>query len=794
MKFSWRWSIRKQLSLLILSLTLVTGLLGYGAFLIYDLHKQQVELEHQASLIAHVLSENFARALLQDDIQVISDIHRSLNNFDLLKSAIIFNRQGQPAFQFSRDNEVVNPDELSLSNNRLLYWDDKQINIYQPLNYGASHIGDAWFSFELQGMLDRLKNDLPIIMLIAICMLLVSYALSNLVASSFTTPIFNLINFFETTEKLDGIKDRPSWKKKNEFGRLYDEINLMLNRIEEDHENLKIAAVAFETETGMVVTDAQQRILQVNRAFTRITGYSKEEAKGGSPKLLQSGRHPISFYQTMWDSLQSRKYWEGEIWNRNKSGDVYPERLTIQAILNDHGETAYYVGSFIDLSDLKKAEAKVEYLGLYDPLTGLANRKLFINQVQIVIQSQCNNENPSYAAIYCFDLDNLRLINESFGHALGDLLLVEVSQRLKQFFGERGFIARLDSDLFAVLQITNVLSFDEATLAVEQYAEQMLKKINNHYQLDDKQVVTFAKAGLSLFKSPAQTAQEVLHQAESALYQVKQSLDSRIGFFDPAAENLARDYLEIQEAMVNSLADGHFELYYQVQCDSNASVLGAEALLRWNHPEKGLIPPDQFIPTAERSRLILPLGAWVLRQACMQLALWQQNKKTGSWTVAVNVSALQFQQGDFIDQVLHCIRSSGIDPKGLKLELTEALMISDFEVTVQKMRRLNEVGVQISLDDFGTGYSSLRYLRDLPIDQIKIDRAFVRNLENSASDVAIIEVIIGLGKVFNMEIIAEGVETKEQLEILVKLGCNNYQGYLFGRPMSVLEWNQVHEL
>ena len=793
MKFSWRWSIRKQLSLLILLVTLITGLLGYGTFLGFKLHNQHQELQHQASIIAQVLSENFARALLQDDIQVISDIHRSLHTFDLLKSAIIFNRHGQPALQFSLNDETVNLDKLSLSNDRPFYWDDKQIDIYQPLNYGTSHIGDARFSFEFQGMLARLKNDLPIITLIAICMLIVSYALAHLVASSFTTPIFNLIKFFETTEKLDGINDRPSWKKKNEFGRLYDEINLMLNRIEQDHENLKIAAVAFETETGMVVTDAQQRILQVNRAFTRITGYSKEEAIGRSPKLLQSGRHPNSFYLAMWDSLQSRKYWEGEIWNRNKCGDVYPERLTIQAILNDHGETAYYVGSFIDLSDLKKAEAKVEYLGLYDPLTGLANRKLFINQVQSVIQYQSNSENSSYAAIYCFDLDNLRLINESFGHALGDILLVEVSQRLRQFFGDRGCIARLDSDLFAVLQITSDTAFDDATLAVEQYAEQMLKKINNPYQLEDKQIVTFSKAGLALFKSPAQSAEEILHQAESALYQVKQSFDSRIGFFDPAAENLARDYLEIQEAMVNSLADGHFELYYQLQCDSNASVLGAEALLRWNHPEKGLIPPNQFIPIAERSRLILPLGAWVLREACMQLALWQQNKKTSSWTVAVNVSALQFQQGDFIDQVLHCIHSSGIDPKGLKLELTEALMISDFEVTVQKMRRLNEVGVQISLDDFGTGYSSLRYLRDLPIDQIKIDRAFVRNLENNASDLAIIEVIIGLGKVFKMEIIAEGVETQEQLEILVNLGCNNFQGYLFGRPMTALQWNQAYE-
>ncbi len=552
---------------------------------------------------------------------------------------------------------------------------------------------------------------------------------------------------------------------------------------------LRIAATAFEAQEGMLITDAAGEILRVNKSFSKITGYSADEVVGTNPRVLSSGLHDTDFYRLMWDSISESGNWEGEVWNRRKNGEVYPELLAITAVKRADGIITNYVATFSDISERKEADKKIEQLAFYDPLTGLPNRRMLVDRLTqaLAVSSRSGME----GALLFLDLDHFKTINDTLGHHVGDLLLQQVAQRLSSCVREGDTVARLGGDEFVVM--LEDLSADEVSSAeqTEAVGEKMLATLSQPYQLAGHEYHNTSSIGAVLFSGHQQSVDTLLQQADIAMYQVKQSGRNNLRFFDPQMQHAISVRAELESELRKALEKHQFQLFYQIQVDAMNQPLGAEALIRWIHPERGLVSPVQFIPLAEETGLILPIGAWVLNTACHQLNIWQQEEKTRDFMLAVNVSARQFCHSDFVDQVRKVVAYHEIRPDRLKLELTESLLMDTIEVNIATMTALSEIGVQLSLDDFGTGYSSLQYLKRLPLDQLKIDQSFVRHLATDNSDKAIVGTIIAMAESLSLDVIAEGVETEEQRQLLKEMGCNCFQGYLFGKPVPIEQFQAL---
>ncbi len=558
-------------------------------------------------------------------------------------------------------------------------------------------------------------------------------------------------------------------------------INAALHRLEQAEAAQRIAAVAFETQEGIVITDASNRILRVNQAFTQVTGYSAAEAEGQTPALLKSGRHDALFYQHMWSDLQNYGRWQGEIWNRRKNGEIYPEWLTVTAVRDPAGQICHYVAIFTDVTERKAVEAQLEYMTLYDSLTGLANRRLFRDRLQQALYTCIRSR--QYGGLLFVDLDDFRYINDTLGHSRGDDVLVEVARRLVEVVGEAATVARLGGDDFTVLAGSLGTDLAEAAARLEQLGEALLQVLSASYRLAGGEYHCPASIGVTLFMDQRESAEELIKHAELAMYQAKEGGRDGICFYDPGIQVEVSHRLELERDLRLALQRGEFFLCYQPQVGADGKILGAEALLRWQPESRGLVSPSLFIPVAERTGLILAIGHWVLESACQQLVLWQQQEATRHWTLAVNISARQFHQAGFVDQVREALLRTGADARYLKLELTESQLLLDVEDTIAKMAALRRLGLSLSLDDFGTGYSSLAYLKRLPLGQLKIDQSFVRDIGKSDSDDAIVQAIIGLAGSLSLEVIAEGVETEQQRDLLHQWGCRHFQGFYFHRPM-----------
>lgn len=553
--------------------------------------------------------------------------------------------------------------------------------------------------------------------------------------------------------------------------------------------HLGIAATAFEVQEGIIVTDINNRILSVNRSFTRFTGYAADEVVGRTPSILQSGRQSKDFYLMMWDTLAREKYWEGEIWNRRKNGEVYPEWLTITAVVGHDGNVTNYVGAFSDISAQKKAEAEVYKLAFHDFLTGLPNRRLLTDRMQQVFA--INERYDNHGAVLFLDLDNFKVLNDTRGHGIGDLMLVEVARRLQSCVRADDTVARMGGDEFVVMLANLDEDVERAGGQAKVVAQKILALFNRDFTLNGYECACSTSIGISLFCNHDATVDLVLKRADSAMYQAKAAGRNVMRFFDPVMQAMLEERAFIEAELSKALLHQQFRLYYQAQVDSSGRIWGAEALLRWLHPERGLVSPAEFIPLIEESGLILPVGNWVLETACAQLRKWGDGDHTRNLKLSINVSALQFHQHDFVAQVRNVLASSGIDPGKLKLELTESMTIDDVDSTVQKMLALKETGVCFSMDDFGTGQSSLTYLKRLPLDQIKIDQHFVRNVVGDQVDAIMVGTIICMANNLGLEVIAEGVETEEQMAFLVEHGCNAFQGYLFSKPVPLEEFEQL---
>jgi diguanylate cyclase (GGDEF)-like protein/PAS domain S-box-containing protein len=551
-------------------------------------------------------------------------------------------------------------------------------------------------------------------------------------------------------------------------------------------QNLRIAAIAFESQEGMLVTDANRVILRVNRAFTRITGYTEKEVIGKHPGVLSSGRHDVDFYAEMWESINRTGAWEGEVWNRRKNGEVYPEYLTFTVVKDSDGIVMNYVATLIDITLRKTAAEEIQQLAFYDPLTGLPNRRLLMDRLKQALASSARGDRNG--ALLFIDLDHFKTLNDTLGHDVGDLLLQQVAERLTSCVREADTVARLGGDEYVVVLEKLGASTFEVAAQVEIIGAKILAALNQPYQLASHEYHNTPSIGVTLFSGHELGVDELLKQADIAMYQAKMVGRNALRFFDPLMQDAINTRADLERELRKALGNQQFQLYYQIQVDNLGHALGAEALIRWIHPERGMVSPLHFIPLAEDTGLILPIGQWVLETACAQLKRWQQSVLTRDLVLSVNVSAKQFRQADFVAQVQAAVQRHAINPTLLKLELTESLLLENVEDVIATMSLLKGIGVRFALDDFGTGYSSLQYLKRLPLDQLKIDQSFVRDIISDSSDQAIVHTIISMAQSLNLDIIAEGVEAIEQRQFLLNRGCMSFQGYLFGRPVPIMQF------
>lgn len=546
---------------------------------------------------------------------------------------------------------------------------------------------------------------------------------------------------------------------------------------------LRIAAVAFDSLEGIMVTDAESRILRVNNAFAKMTGYSAAEIIGQTPDLLRSDRHTEQFYDEIWETVQHFGGWQGEVWTRRKNGKVYPEWLTISAVKSDDGLVTHYVGTHHDITERKIAEERIKELAFFDALTRLPNRTLLLDRLKQAIAVSARNKTCS--ALLFIDLDHFKTLNDTLGHDKGDLLLKQVAQRLALSVRTNDTVARVGGDEFVVVLESLHKNPQEAANQTKAIGEKILSVLDMPYQLEDVDYRATASVGATVFHGRQASIDELLKQADLAMYKSKETGRNAMSFFDPAMQTVVLERAALEAGLRKAIEGGQLVLHYQAQVVEGGRVTGAEVLVRWQHPQRGTVPPGEFIPLAEETGLILSLGNWVMETACTQLARWAARPDTAHLTIAVNVSAQQFREADFVETVSGIISRTGANPKRLKLELTESLLVDNVEDIIQKMYALKAKGVEFSLDDFGIGYSSLSYLKRLPLNQLKIDQSFVRDVLIDPNDASIAKTIVALAQSLGLGVIAEGVETDAQRSFLADAGCHAYQGYFFCRPLPL---------
>ncbi|MNQ05244.1 Phytochrome-like protein cph2 [compost metagenome] len=541
-----------------------------------------------------------------------------------------------------------------------------------------------------------------------------------------------------------------------------------------EHSLRQAAAVFDATQDGVLVTDSKQKIVHVNPAFTRITGYSPEEIIGRRPNHLSSGRHDRAFYKRLWHALAARGNWSGEIWNRRKNGEIYPQWHCIRAIHDDKGELSHYVAVFSDISALKRSQSELDHLAHHDPLSGLPNRLLFTERVENALKRA---KSERQGAVLLIDLDHFKHINESLGHNIGDLLLKAVGERLAAQLGEGMTLARLGGDEFGLL-CEHCLDAPQAA----SLAQHLLSSLGAPFNLEKHEFYMSASIGISLFPGDAQTLEQVLRNADSALSKAKSSGREGYAFYTQELTEFARHRVDLVSALHHALDNQELRVYYQPLHDlASGELIGAEALVRWQHPQRGLIAPGEFIPVAEDSGLIGAIDTWVLQQACRQMVRWQEQTQVPRF-VAVNVSSRLFGRGGLDRQVARVLADTGLDPACLELEVTESAVMDNPDAALALLERLRALGVRLAIDDFGTGYSSLARLKRLPVHKLKLDMSFVRGLPHDSDDVAITRAVVALGHSLELKVLAEGIERPEQMEFLRQIGCDYGQGYLFGRP------------
>ncbi|AOE82685.1 phosphodiesterase DibA [Pseudomonas sp. TCU-HL1] len=544
------------------------------------------------------------------------------------------------------------------------------------------------------------------------------------------------------------------------------------------HESsLRQAAAVFDsTQEGVLVTDAESRIVHVNRAFARITGFEEAEVLGENPRIFSSGRHTPTFYMAMWNALQNRREWSGEVWNRRKNGEIYPLWQNIRAIHDEEGLLTHYVAVFSDISAIKRSQHELDFLAHHDPLTNLPNRLLFTERVEQVLER--TRREKQRGAVLLLDLDHFKHINESLGHSQGDLLLKMVGARLQGLLEGGMTLARLGGDEFGLLW-DNCPQADQAAAL----AERIRTNMATPFRLGGHDLFISTSLGISLFPDDDANVEQVMRNTDSALFKAKSAGRDSYAFYSQELTEQARQRVELVSALRRAQELNQLRVHYQpIQRLTDGRLVGFEALVRWQHPERGLVPPGEFLPIAEESGLIGNIDAWVLEQACRQMRQWLVQGHELVF-VAVNLSSRLFRRAELDSDVARILASTGLAAQHLELEITESAVMEDPDTAEALLTRLRSLGVRLAIDDFGTGYSSLQRLKRLPVHKLKIDQSFIRGLPNDPNDIAIARAVTALGHSLGLSVLAEGIEVEAQAGFLRELGCDYGQGYLFSRPL-----------
>lgn len=573
----------------------------------------------------------------------------------------------------------------------------------------------------------------------------------------------------------------PQFSREDEIGNLSRDLAAMVKRLRYEGEQLKLAALVFGNNSeAVMISDVHNHIITVNRAFTEITGYSESEVLGQNPRLFASGHHDQKFYRDLWQAVLEQGCWRGEMWNRRKNGEVYPEWLSITLVRDERGDVTHHIGIFLDITERKRREEKMGHLANFDQITDLPNRTLLNDRMEQTIASI--ERRGGYAAVLFIDLDHFKQINDSLGHDLGDVLLKQLTLRLHNCLRRSDTLARFGGDEFVVL-LTDVKDGGEAAMV----AEKMLASLKEPLDVSGHSLHVAISIGIALCPDDGVDTVSLLRNADLAMYRAKESGRGRYAFYEEEMTQKAGERLRLETELREAIAGGQLQLYYQPKLSAQDNrLLGIEALLRWKHPEFGFVSPATFIPVAEQSGLIHEISEWVLRQAVMQQRLWQA-QGFEIVPVAVNLSVAQFQRPGLAEGISRIVQEGGLKACWIELELTEGMLLELGSKNIEVLNRLHDAGFAIALDDFGTGYSSLSRLKRLPISYLKIDQNFVRDIVTDASDRSIVSATVALAHALNLRVIAEGVEHSDQLDFIRSIGCDEYQGYLFSKPVPAEE-------
>lgn len=547
-------------------------------------------------------------------------------------------------------------------------------------------------------------------------------------------------------------------------------------------ECLRLVKAMFEhSEEAILIADSEARILTINPAFSRASGYVLGEVIGKNPRIFSSGRHDKSFYREMWNEVQRLDAWSGEIWDRHKDGHVYPKWMKILVIRDDNHGIAYYLSISTDISARKEAEENIRHLAYYDILTGLPNRTLLYDRINQQLAA-AHRDQQTFALLF-IDLDRFKYINDSMGHAMGDQLLQSVAKRVVNVVREGDTVSRIGGDEFVIL--LRETDADGAAHVAQSILNMLLQ---NPHEVAGMRITVHASIGISLYPDNGHDIGTLIKHADVAMYRAKEKGRNNFRFFTPEMNSRINLLFSMEKDLRLALERGEFDLHFQPQMDMISGMLcGAEALIRWRHPEKGMISPVDFIPIAEETGQINAIGEWVLRTVCAKISAWREQGLC-PFPVAVNLSLHQLLQPDLAQLISSIVREHALDPGLLELEVTESILLSDAQIALDFLTSMRELGVRLSIDDFGTGYSSLSYLKKMPVNKLKIDRSFINDILTDQSDEAIVRSIIALGHHFNLSVIAEGIEAPQQLDFLRSLGCDEMQGYYFARPLPENEF------
>ncbi|MBI4986208.1 MAG: EAL domain-containing protein [Rhodocyclales bacterium] len=549
------------------------------------------------------------------------------------------------------------------------------------------------------------------------------------------------------------------------------------DRYELGRKGAQFTKIYENTVEGILITDGDGRIQAVNPAFSAITGYDVAEALGKTPAMLRSGKHDAEFYRDLWRCLLEDGKWTGEIWNRRKDGAIYPEWLNITAIRDRHGHLQQYVGLFTDITEHKQAEEKLRYQAYHDPLTDLPNRLMYTEHLDMALpQAQRREE---MCGIMMLDLDHFKYVNDTYGHEFGDKLLIHVAQRLRDCIRKEDTLARMGGDEFTFL-----LPLVADVKDVARVAEKILAAFARPVAIAGKELFVTPSIGISLFPGDGKDAETLLKNADAAMYRAKEGGRNAYQFYTADMNAQAQQRMSLENDLRRALERQELEMYYQPKVAlKSGRIVAAEALIRWHHPTRGFVPPSEFIPLAEENGLILPIGEWLVNEVCRQIRRWRDDGLPTVPCIAVNLSGRQFQRQNLPDLLTQAIADAGIEPGDLELELTEGTIMSNAETNIEMLVMLKRMGMSLAIDDFGTGYSSLSYLKRFPIDVLKIDYSFVRDIAHDAASAELVRGVIGMAHGLKLEVVAEGVETPEQLAFLRQHDCDIIQGFLFSKAV-----------